>query len=192
MSVLSEWKNDGLLTAEQYLAFLETRPDDERWELIDGVAVMMNPPTYRHQNIERNILRLLEDALEHTRPELTVVSGGGILVEGYPRFRPQPDIVVVDRDLDEISYADRFYLAAEILSQSNTPEFIALKVERYKQNPHNLYTFVVAQRELRVDVMSRANDWLSVVLSSPDDVLELPEFGFRCAVRELYRGTPLA
>ena len=192
MSALTEWRKDDLLTEEQFLAFLRTRPPEERWELIDGVAVMMNPPTYRHQEIEANLLQLLRDALRGARPEITAVSGGGILVEGYPQFRPQPDVVVVDRGLNETLYADRFYLAAEVLSESNTPEYIGLKVERYKQNPHNLYTLVVAQREVRVDFLSRANDWQPLILRSPDDVLELPEFGFRCAVRDLYRGTPLA
>lgn len=192
MSALTEWRNDDLLTEEQYLAFLRARPPEERWELIDGVAVMMNPPTYRHQEIEANLLGLLRDALGRARPDLTAVSGGGVLVEGYPRFRPQPDIVVVDRGLDETVYADRFYLAAEVLSESNTPEFIGLKVERYKQNPHNLYTLVIAQREVRIDLMSRANDWHPVVLRSLDDQFELPDLGFRCAVRDLYRGTPLA
>lgn len=35
-------------TVEEYLAFLDARPEDERWELIDGEAIMMTPPTMCH------------------------------------------------------------------------------------------------------------------------------------------------
>jgi Uma2 family endonuclease len=191
MSAIAQQRKEHF-TAEQFLAFLSTRPDEERWQLIDGVAVMMNPPTYRHQKIGANLVRLLGDALEHTRPELVAVYGGGVRVEGYAAFLPEPDVVVVDQDADEISYAERFYLAAEVLSQSNDPEFIDLKVERYAEHPHNLYTLVIAQREVRVELFSRATAWKPIVLGSPNDVLELPELGFRYAVRDLYRGTPLA
>ena len=34
--------------------------------------------------------------------------------------------------------------------------------------------------------------WKGIVLWSGGDVLDLPEFGFRCALRDLHRGTPLA
>lgn len=37
------------LSVELFRGFLESRPDEERWELIDGVAVMMAPPTLAHQ-----------------------------------------------------------------------------------------------------------------------------------------------
>jgi hypothetical protein len=30
-----------------------------------------------------------------------------------------------------------------------------------------------------------------VVLKRPDDAIEMPEFGLRCLVADLYRGTPL-
>jgi hypothetical protein len=44
MSAIAQQRKEHF-TAEQFLAFLSTRPDEERWQLIDGMAVMMNPPT---------------------------------------------------------------------------------------------------------------------------------------------------
>ena len=41
----------GTMDVDEFMAFLETRPDEEHWELIEGVAVMMAPPTYAHQRI---------------------------------------------------------------------------------------------------------------------------------------------
>lgn len=39
-------------------------PDDERWELIDGVAYLMGAPTVSHQRIVGQLYRLLADFLE--------------------------------------------------------------------------------------------------------------------------------
>lgn len=37
------------MTVEEFLAYMEARPDGERWELIEGVAVMNASPTQWHQ-----------------------------------------------------------------------------------------------------------------------------------------------
>jgi hypothetical protein len=36
----------GTMDVDEFMAFLETRPHGEHWELIEGVAVMMAPATY--------------------------------------------------------------------------------------------------------------------------------------------------
>jgi Uma2 family endonuclease len=52
------------LSVALFRGFLEGRPEEERWELIDGLPVMMAPPTKAHQRIASNLERLLNDALE--------------------------------------------------------------------------------------------------------------------------------
>ena len=37
------------LSIETFRAFYESRPDEEHWELIEGVAMMMAPATKAHQ-----------------------------------------------------------------------------------------------------------------------------------------------
>ena len=192
MNAPAEKRKPSLLTEEQYQILLRTRPEEERWQLIDGVAVMMPPPTLRHQMIGGNLHRLLGDALDRSRPELGVLLESGLRIEGVPAFLPVPDLLVLDLPVGEGSYANRFYLTAEVLSDSNTEEYISLKVERYAQHPANLYSLVIGQKDFHVELWSRADAWKGVVLRSGDDLIELPEFGFRCAVRDLYRGTPLA
>ena len=191
MNIPAEKRKASLLTEEQYEVFLRTRPEEERWQLIDGVAVMMPPPTLRHQVIGGNLYRALSEALERNRPELIALYESGLRIEGVPAFLPVPDLLVVDQPVGEGSYADRFYLTAEILSDSNTQEYMSLKVERYAQHPENLYSLIIGQKDFHCEVWSRASGWKGVVLRSGDDVLDLPEFGFRCELRALYRGTPL-
>lgn len=192
MNAPAEKRKPNLLTEEQYEIFLRTRPEEERWQLIDGVAVMMPPPTLRHQMIGGNLHALLRQALDKNRPELAVLYESGLRIEGVPAFLPVPDLLVIEQPVGEGSYADRFYLTAEVLSDSNTQEYISLKIERYAQHPENCYSLIIGQKDFYVELWSRSNDWKGIVLRSGDDIINLPEFGFRCELRDLYRGTPLA
>jgi Uma2 family endonuclease len=45
----------GTMDIDEFMAFLETRPKEERWHLIEGIAVMMAPPSVAHQRIASNI-----------------------------------------------------------------------------------------------------------------------------------------
>jgi hypothetical protein len=71
---------------------------------------------------------------------------------------------------------------AEILSPSNTRQEIELKQS-------------LCHRDRAACVYggnSRQKPQLEpVVLKRPDDAIEMPEFGLRCLVADLYRGTPL-
>ena len=180
------------MTEQDYLAFLATRSEEERWQLIDGDPFMMTSPTGTHQRIAFNLARLLDLSLEASRPHLGVLQEIGVRIPGHPRFLPIPDLAVTDALAPPGSYIDRFYLAAEVLSESNTPEFIELKVSRYGLHPHNLYTLVVHQMEIRCEVWSRAGGWTRSILEGPDAILDLPEFGFRQPLRPLYRNTMVA
>src|SRR3954465_1061080 len=62
------------LSIDTFRNWLESRPDNEHWELIGGVIMMMAPATHDHQRIASNLERLLNDALETCRPELTATS----------------------------------------------------------------------------------------------------------------------
>ena len=60
----------GFMTVADFHAFLAHRPDQERWELIAGVPMMMVPPKLAHNRIASNLERLLNDALDRHREGL--------------------------------------------------------------------------------------------------------------------------
>ena len=182
----------GTLSADDYVAFLATRPDEERWQLLDGTAVMTTPPTLVHQRIAMNLATRLNQALEARRPDLIALVETGLTVRGRPNFLPSADVVVLENPVDYSSYAARVYLTAEIRSRCNTREYMSLKQQRYSEHPDNLYSLIVSQRQVRVELRARAAGWGRTMLDALDDLLDLPEFGFRCLLRDLYRGTPLA
>ena len=84
-----------------------------------------------------------------------------------------------------------FAVAAEILSPSNTRTEIDLKLRRYREAPDNLYAVVIEPREFLVEIYARHSGWQPAILKRADDPIEMPEFGLRCSVADLYRGTPL-
>ena len=47
------------MNAEEFFAFTATRPDDEKWELIDGEPILNASATRLHQKIILNLTVLL-------------------------------------------------------------------------------------------------------------------------------------
>ena len=185
-------RTDGKFTVEEYLAFIESRPEDERWQLIDGVAMMMPPPTVPHQIIAGNLAFELNALFRQQRRKLLAVQEVGLTVPNVASFRPRADMAVLDKPFNlKVPYADRFYLVMEVLSDSNTDKDIAAKSRRYIQHPQNLYFLLVDQDQARVEVRARAEGWEPVELKGLDAVLELPEWGFRMSLADLYDGTAL-
>ena|SRR5437899_1221358 len=46
----------GPMTVEEFYAFTDTRPDEEKWELIDGEPILNAAPSRMHQLIIRNVI----------------------------------------------------------------------------------------------------------------------------------------
>ena len=181
----------GTMDVDEFMAFLETRPDEEHWELIEGVAVMMAPPSYAHQRIVWNLCELLNSAFTAQHLDLFAYFDAGVRSPGVRNFQPEPDVVVVPGIAGYNLYSEHFQLVAEVLSPTNTHREIGLKLRRYREAPDNLYAVVIEPREFLVEIHAKRGDWQPVILTKADDPIELPEFGLRCRVADLYRGTPL-
>ena len=181
-----------LWTADQFLEFVMTRPDEERWQLVDGIAMMMVPPSFTHQRIGRNLFALLDRALTANRPDLVVFYETGVRIPGVEDFNPMPDLLVVRSDANFERYAEHFQLVAEIVSPSNTAEMIERKLELYRSHPDNLYCLTVDQNAPHIALWTREEGWARRDLRSLDDVLALPAFRFEARLAEIYAGTSLA
>jgi Uma2 family endonuclease len=183
------------MSIELFRGFVEGRPDEEHWELIDGVAMMMAPPTLAHQQIATNLLLLLRAALHERAPGLTAIPAIGVNLAPEVRdYDPEPDVVVIDADAAERRgerYANRFYLVAEVVSSSDRVD-IGRKREVYKLHDACKCILTVQQDcfEIRIDLRTETG-WSDQTLRNADDVLALADFGLRCKVSEIYRGTPL-
>jgi Uma2 family endonuclease len=185
----------GTMDIDEFMAFVETRPDEEHWELIEGVAVMMAPASYAHQRIVWNLCELLNcvsfsivpsrHGTSICSPILTLASVGRASGTFNPSRTWVPGIAGYDL------HCERFQLVAEVLSPTNRRQEIDLKLRRYREAPDNLYAVVIEPREFLLEIYAKRGNWQSAILTKPDDSIEMPEFGLRCGVAALYRGTPL-
>jgi Uma2 family endonuclease len=70
-------ENVPILSVASFRAWLGSRPDEEHWELIEGVPMMMTPPNRRHQRIASNLESLLNAALKRHDPRLVAYTTSG-------------------------------------------------------------------------------------------------------------------
>lgn len=189
------------LTFEQFDALRDTRPKEEKWELIDGVPMMMPPPTLIHQRISGNIQRLINDVLDRVRPEWRADGEIGLLLPDDRKYNPEPDVTVIDREIgiDQI-YATRFYFVAEVLSESNRPELrhgsdrpqvLAAKLAWYKLQKPCRGVLFVEQGRVAAELHVRGKRWRRVELGDPAERIVIPDIGDIGPLGALYRDTPL-
>jgi Uma2 family endonuclease len=184
-------QNAPILSVASFRTWLLSRPDEEHWELIEGVPMMMPPPNRRHQRIASNLEALLNAALKRYDPMLAAYHDIGVNVVSTVPYDPEPDVAVI-REVEnpDPRYADRFYLVAEVLSESDR-DVIESKREIYRAHPACTCILLVRQDRAEIMVDRRtAEGWRTQVLHAVDE-LALPEFGLVCAVRDIYRDTPL-
>jgi Uma2 family endonuclease len=181
----------GTMDVDEFMAFLETRPKEERWHLIEGIAVMMASPTKAHQRIALNLRDLLMRSIAARGLDLYAYHEQAVRSPGLINFQPEPDVVVAPDNSDYERYLDNFQLVAEVLSPTNTRREIDLKLHHYREAPGNLYAVVIDSRKILVEIHARSRGWEPAILERLDEVIDMPEFGLHCLVHNLYVGTPL-
>lgn len=180
------------LTIEEFLAFTGTRPDEERWELIEGMAVLSPSPTDFHQIICTNISGLLFVRQSRGDVRWIPLLGIGTRVPASPRSLPQPDVMVKEAAaLGRPDTAEALVLF-EVLSGSNTKADQAWRKRVYASIPNLQHYVTVAQRKAHVVRFDRSAGWRPVLLASMADVLELPAIDAALPLAEIYRNTAVA
>jgi Uma2 family endonuclease len=180
-----------MLSVASFRAWLPSRPNEEHWELIEGVPMMMTPPNRRHQRIASNVETLLNTALKRHNPVLAAYHDIGVNIVSTVPYDPEPDVAVIREDENpDPGYAERFYLVAEVLSESDKA-IIESKRDIYRAHPSCTCILLIRQDRLEITVDSRTRDgWSSRMLQGADE-LDLPEFGLTCLVKDIYQDTPL-
>src|SRR6266542_3460781 len=168
-------QNAPILSVASFRTWLASRPDEEHWELIEGVPMMMAPPNRRHQRIASNLESLLNAALKRHNPLLAAYHDIGVNIVSTVPYDPGPDVAVIREDENpDPPYADRFYLVDEILSESDKG-IIESKRDIYRAHPSCTCILLVRQDRLEIIADRRAADgWRSQVLHA-DDELTVPE-----------------
>ena len=180
------------MTIEAFLAFLDARPDSERWELIEGKPVMNAAPTQWHQVIAANVVSFLVVHQAATNASWVPLLGVGTRVPVSPKSLPQPDVYVQEGAAQPSSVTDDALILFEILSKSNTRTDRAWRQRVYASVPNCQHYVTVATRSAEVVRYDRADGWKGSKIKGLGGVLELPAIKVVMPLRDVYRWTPIA
>ncbi|KQP51928.1 hypothetical protein ASG40_04860 [Methylobacterium sp. Leaf399] len=175
------------MTVAEFRTWVEAKPDWERWELLDGVPILMSPPRERHQGIVANLIVALSPVARDKG--CRALPGLAILSEAMDDFAPIPDVVVRCGPLLPDGYAPDPLLVAEVLSPSTLSTDRGRKVDFYQTVETLRHILIVYQDEARIEVFRRSGpgEWDRTVLGL-DAAIDLPELGGAVAVRDVYTG----
>jgi Uma2 family endonuclease len=182
-----------VFSVEAFHRFRDGRPDHEKWELIDGVAVMMPPPRLMHQRISANLERMLNARLETSNPARRADREIGLLLPNDDRYNPEPDVTVIDAAIEaDQLYAARFYFVAEGLSPNDKTAVLDSKLGYYLGHDCNQGVLFIHQDVVMAKLHSRTADgWRETKLVEVIGVLDIPGIGPIGRLGDLYRHTPL-
>jgi Uma2 family endonuclease len=183
----------GPMRVEEFYALTDTRPDEEKWELIEGEPVLGASPSELHQRIAKNISFIL--ATLERRPGTTWEMLPGLGVRVSDTNRPQPDIMVIPLGgtSADAQHRDRsdVIVVFEILSPSTASRDLRWKRTAYTGLSSLTHYVVVAQDAVEVVVFARDAGFVELRLNSLNDSVELPLLGVSLPLSEIYRNTGL-
>jgi Uma2 family endonuclease len=177
------------VTVEEFYAFTDEQPDEEKWELIDGELVLNAAPSRIHQWIVKNLLFALTSREREPSASWAVLPGLGVRVSN--KDRPEPDVLIIPRKFRSLDPQQRdtsdVLVAFEILSPSTKTRDLRWKRTAYTSLASLTDYVVVAQDAVEVVVFARDNDFAERRIRSVDEAIELRSLGVSLPVAEIYR-----
>ena len=161
-------------------------PDDERWEIIDGVAYNMSPsPTKKHQRISRNIVWILYSQREKFKGCDLYEAPMDVIFDDYNVV--QPDIFIVcekNRDTDYVFEPP--VLIIEIVSPSTELKDKREKLKLYEKFGVKEYIIVFPEREYVERYYMKNGRYEVPEIFNWDEVLKLKTFDIEINLWEIF------
>jgi Uma2 family endonuclease len=183
--------NTAPMTVAEFYAFTDTRPDEEKWELIEGEPVLHASPSPFHQRIVKNLVFALVSREREADVSWEMLPGLGVRVSDINR--PEPDVLILPKLAPPLDPSQRdrddVLVAFEVLSPSTADRDLRWKRAAYASMPSLTHYVVVAQDAVDVVVFARASGFTEQRLRSLDDAVELSSLGVSLPLAEIYRDT---
>jgi Uma2 family endonuclease len=183
----------GPMSVEEFYAFTDTRPDEEKWELIDGEPILNASPSPIHQWIVKNLVVALGNRERQLNASWVILPGLGVRVSTTDR--PEPDVLIIPRaafSADPLNRDTSEVIAAfEVLSPSTEARDLRWKRTAYTSLPSLTHYFVIAQDAVEVVIFARDTGFKEQRIRSLSESLEVPKLGILLPVGEIYRDTGL-
>jgi Uma2 family endonuclease len=180
------------MSVTDFEMFTDSRPEDERWELIQGVPVMSPSGTDFHQLIIANIIGALVTARIAARRSWIVLPGLTLGIDhGGIGSRLIPDVLVREARATGAPMTVEASVVFEVWSPSNVRSDRVRRLAAYHDVP-GLASFVsVDQKTVRVTRHDKTpRGWEDHVATDIEGAIELPALGVALSLADLYRDTP--
>ncbi len=180
------------MTVDEFYAFTDTRPDDEKWELIGGKPILNAAPSPLHQLIVGNVIGALWLRKRGRNLPWSVLPGFGVRVSD--RDRPQPDVLVVPAGRGSFNNSrnrNDAVVAFEVLSPSTEKRDLGWKRAAYPRLPLLTHYIAISQDSVDVLVFARDNDFAERRVRRLDKMIDLRSLGVSLPMSEIYRDTGL-
>jgi len=183
----------GPMTVDEFYAFTDTRPDEEKWELVGGEPILNAAPSLLHQWIVRNVILALGFRERELNAPWAVPPELGVRVSD--KDRPEPDVLVIPSDHRKLDPGERdasaVIVAFEVLSPSTEGRDLRWKRAAYTSLPLLTHYIVIAQDAVEVIVFARDEDFAERRIRSLDKAIELRSLRISLPMAEIYRDTGL-
>lgn len=172
------------MTKPAFLAWTEAQ--EERYELVEGRAVMMTGGARAHWQIARNIAASLDARIDRARWDVLPEFG----VDLGPTTVRFPDVVVDNAGgapTDKTAKAP--VVIVEVLSPSSARIDLADKAAEYLRLESLATYIVVAQDEIKAWVWTRTDNGFPsgpAVLEGPGSVIPIPALAIELPLQEVY------
>ena len=157
------------MTIEEFLAFTDTRPEEERWELIEGVPVLNPSPIDYHQIVVTNIVAFLVRWKIETKASWLPLIGTGTRVPVSVHSLPQPDVMVKEQPPTGSPVSDDGLVLFEVLSKSNTKADQAWRRRVYASVPNCQHYVTVSLKAVEVSPTTAPAIGMSAAVASLDE-----------------------
>jgi Uma2 family endonuclease len=180
------------MTVDEFYAFTDTRPDEEKWELIEGEPILNASPLDVHAWIVMNVAFTLTALQREIKAPWKVLSDFGVCVS--EKSRPEPDVLVFPskhqrpegrRDRNDV------IVVFEVLSPSTEDLDLGWKRKAYTGLASLTHYVVISQDAVDVRVFARDRDFKEQQFQSLNEAIGLPSLGVSLPLAEIYRDTGL-
>ena len=177
------------MNVAEFFQFTEGRPDNEKWELIDGQARMNASASQLHHIIQLALGSAVMMDLRRSGNRLVVSPGIGVRVADGQM--PIPDLVIRPRSQLERRDCDDAIVVVEILSPSTATLDLRWKRMAYGAVASIQHYVVIAQDAVDIIVFDRATGFTERRITDAAASLDLPACGVVIPLAEIYRDTGL-
>ncbi len=181
-----------LMTVEEF--FVWQQGQDERYELVDGVPLILADPitmmtgaSSQHDRIVGNIFAALHNQLDGS--PCWPATADLALRTKFRSLRRADVLVTCDEPKLDVYEAQEPRMVVEVLSPSNKGLPWHRKIEEYRQHAKLVYLLLVESERQQATLIARSGEiWTPADYDGADGVIELPQIGCKLSMASVYKG----